>query len=52
MALSVANRLVDVVEFYNPDSEYAAELRGRVQGMQERVESRKRELIDLGRVEF
>ena len=52
MALSVANRLVDVVEFYNPDSEYAASLRGRVEGMQERVESRKRELIDLGRVEF
>jgi hypothetical protein len=52
MALSVAQRLVDVVNYYQPNSELANAILIRVEAMREVVDSRKRELIDLGRVEF
>ena len=52
MAVSVAQRLVDVLSFYQPDSELAQAYQLRVDSMRSTVERKTRDLIDLGSVEF
>lgn len=52
MALSVAQRLVDVLSFYQPDSELAQAYQLRIDTMRSTVERKNRDLIDLGSVEF